>query len=97
MRELLTGFLPRKSMHRLRADPARTLAVRAADAGTEWLVRIGPDGADAASTAAAADCAIRGAAADLYLLLWNRRESLDGIEVTGDSRLLTQLREQFQV
>jgi uncharacterized protein (TIGR03083 family) len=106
--ELLTAFLPRPATRSLRADPARTLAVHAADVGESWLVRFGPDSTEVFRQDAVADCAIRGAAADLYLLLWNRRAvdgavngivdgAVNGIEVTGDSGLLVQWREQVRI
>jgi len=45
----------------------------------------------------AADCVITGAAADLYLLLWNRCAGQAGIDVAGDPSVLTLLREKLQV
>jgi len=43
-----------------------------------------------------ADCAVRGAASDLYLLLWNRRGS-QGLEVTGDHSVIDFWRENAQI
>jgi uncharacterized protein (TIGR03083 family) len=45
----------------------------------------------------AADCVITGGAADLYLLLWNRRAGHAGIDVAGDPSVLAMLREKLQV
>lgn len=103
--ELLTGFAPR-ARRRLRADPPRTLAVHATDAGEtaggaadagHWVVHAGPERVETFRRSEDADCAVRGAAADLYLLLWNRREVTSGAEVTGDPAVLTWFREKLQV
>ena len=40
---------------------------------------------------------ILGAAADLYLFLWNRREAAPGIEITGDASVLRLFRENLQI
>ena len=40
--------------------------------------------------------AAAGAASDLYLLLWNRRGT-DGLDVTGDERVLDLWRDKAQV
>jgi uncharacterized protein (TIGR03083 family) len=93
--ELLTGFLPRRSS-RLRPETTRTIAVRATDADAAWLVTAGPDGATTERTAADADVVVEGRAADLYLLVWNRRD-LDGLSVTGDASLLDLWRSSVQV
>jgi uncharacterized protein (TIGR03083 family) len=87
--ELLEGFVPRGG--RLRTDAARTLRVRCTDAAAEWLLSIGPDrvrttrGDGQASDAA--DCEITGTAEDLYLTLWNRRQS-DCLRMAGDGEVL---------
>ena len=73
--ELLTASCP-AAPPKLRAEQPATLAVRCTDDDAAWLLRIGPDGVtDTAATTrrrAGADCSVRGAAADLYLALWNR-------------------------
>jgi uncharacterized protein (TIGR03083 family) len=63
----------------------------------DWVVRAGPERVETFRRSGAADCVIRGAAADLYLLLWNRRESIDGVEMTGDPAVLTWFREKLRV
>ena len=93
--ELLTGFLPRRSS-RLKPDTTRTIAVQPTDAAAAWLVTAGPDGATTERVASEADVVVRGTAADLYLLVWNRR-SLDGLEVSGDASLLDLWRSSVQV
>lgn len=84
--ELLTCFLPRRSS-RLRPDAPRTISVQPTDADVAWLVTAGPDGATTERVAGDGDVIVRGAASDLYRLLWNRR-AVDGLDVTGDASLL---------
>jgi uncharacterized protein (TIGR03083 family) len=93
--ELLTGFLPRRS-GRFTADPQRTLLVQAVDTGREWLATVGPERIDVARSGGAADCTVRGPAADLYLLLWNRRTP-DGLDVSGDRGFLDVWRDSVHV
>jgi uncharacterized protein (TIGR03083 family) len=92
--ELLTGFFARPN--RLRwAEPA-TLALRAPDAGRRWLVRIGPDGVRVDDADGPADCAVTAPAADLYTLLWNRRDTT-GLSVLGEPDLLRRWRSDARV
>ena len=93
--ELLTAFLPRRSS-RLRPETTQTIAVQPTDAEDAWLVTAGPDGATTEAVRADADVVVRGPAADLYLLVWNRR-SPDGLDVTGDASLLDLWRSSVQV
>lgn len=97
--ELLAGFLPRRSSKLRPASPS-TIAVHPTDADAAWLVTAGPDGATTGRTSGEvridADVVVRARAADLYLLLWNRRD-LDGIEVAGDAALLDLWRSTVQV
>src|SRR6202034_1290764 len=72
--ELLACFVPRRSTA-LQAEKPAALAVRCTDEDRAWVLRIGPDGVTTESAPVAdgvADCSVRGAAADLYLALWNR-------------------------
>jgi uncharacterized protein (TIGR03083 family) len=93
--ELLLGFVPRRG-DRLRADPPRSLHVRAGDAGADWLLRIGPQGVEVRREEGVADCEVTGRASDLYLLLWNRR-SPDGLAVRGDAGVLELWREAARI
>jgi uncharacterized protein (TIGR03083 family) len=94
--ELLLAFLPRPST-RFRAETPRTFQVHSTDTAGKWLVRVGPDSVDVTTSAEeSADCTVSGPAADLYLLLWNRR-SADGLRVEGDRSLLDQWRAGVQV
>ncbi|HEX4905217.1 MAG TPA: maleylpyruvate isomerase family mycothiol-dependent enzyme [Acidimicrobiales bacterium] len=93
--ELLTAFLPRRSS-RLKPETTKTIAVQPTDADSAWLVTAGPEGATTERVRSDADAVVRGTAADLYLLVWNRR-SLDGLDVSGDASLLDLWRSSVQV
>jgi uncharacterized protein (TIGR03083 family) len=93
--ELLSGFVPRRHTS-LHAEPARTIAFRLTDAPGEWHVTISPDTPVTVRESRAADCTVRGKAADLYLALWNRA-GVGPLEIAGDAGLLDQFREHVQV
>ncbi len=85
--ELLGGFHARRGS-KVRTERPRTLRVRAEDVPGDWLVHLSSEPPRVERTeGGAADCEVRGAAADLYLALWNRG-SYDRLSVTGDSALL---------
>lgn len=84
--ELLFGFYARPR-GRLVADPPLRLGLHATDTGDVWTMTIGPESRTATRDAGDADCTVSAPAADLYLLLWNRR-SADGLDVTGDRDVL---------
>lgn len=82
--ELLRGFHGRAKSRMRTAEP-RVLRVRATDAEGTWTVRLSADVAvTEQGETAPADCEVSGAAADLYLALWNRRSFP---EVSGDADL----------
>jgi len=58
-----------------------------ADPTGEWLVRLRPDSVHLTHEHGKGDVAVRGPAADLLLLLWNRRDA-HGLDVYGDASLL---------
>jgi uncharacterized protein (TIGR03083 family) len=97
--ELLFGFIgrPRSSVV---ADPPCRLLVQATDADARWLIRLRPDGRDierdGEQPAEAADCVVRGAASDLYRVLWNRVPSTPP-EVSGDRAVLERWHELARV
>ena len=94
--ELVGGMLLHRG--RLRADPPRTLAVRTADTGESWLVRVGADRVETRRGAASepADCTVTGPAAALYLLLWNRGGPA-AVRVSGDRSTLDLWRDRAVV
>jgi uncharacterized protein (TIGR03083 family) len=99
--ELLSCFLPRPGT-RLRSDPPTTLGVSCTDSDAGWLVHIGPDGVSATTVreAAVSDgdpaCAIRATAADLYLVLWNRR-SPGVLEISGSDAVMQLFLEKVDI
>jgi uncharacterized protein (TIGR03083 family) len=93
--ELLLGFASRRS-GRLRADPPRTLGLHATDLGADWLVRVEPDRIMVSREPGDADWSVAGVASDLYLLLWNRRDT-EGLQVDGDPALLELWRTSVRV
>jgi uncharacterized protein (TIGR03083 family) len=89
--ELLVGFYGRPT-RRFQHEPPVTLGLRAADAGLGWTLHIGPDRLRVDRASGDADCVVEGGAAELYLLLWNRRGA-----VTGDPVVLQLWRERAGV
>ena len=99
--ELLTCFITRPG-GTLRANPAKTLAVRCTDDAGNWLVSIGPDRVTTSAadhviaTATAANCQISGSASDLYLALWHRRPASE-LSIEGDADVLDLFNDQVRV
>jgi uncharacterized protein (TIGR03083 family) len=97
--ELLTCFVTRRSS-RFRLDPARTLAVCPVEGDVRWVVEIRPDRIVTTRTTPsedlAADAAVAGTAAALYLWLWNRAP-LATVEPAGDPTLLTAWNDQVKI
>ncbi|PRX99067.1 maleylpyruvate isomerase family mycothiol-dependent enzyme [Allonocardiopsis opalescens] len=101
--EILTGFAARRRS-RLPGEAPRTLLLTALDAPVRWRVRVGPEGNAAVREDGAAPdeppgpggCAVRARAAELYLLLWNRRGA-EGLDVRGDAGLLADWRASVRV
>jgi uncharacterized protein (TIGR03083 family) len=89
--ELLTGFYARRHRRLVSPEPV-VLSARAADADAGWTIRIGPDSRVVTSAVEPADCAVSGAASDLYLFLWNRLGS-ERLTVEGDRAVLALWRE----
>jgi uncharacterized protein (TIGR03083 family) len=81
--ELLECFYGR-ARGKLVADPPMALRVVAEDADRSWHVLIGPDGRTITPQGdGPVNCTLRGAAADLYLDLWNRLPA-QPVGVDGD-------------
>jgi uncharacterized protein (TIGR03083 family) len=93
--ELLNGLLlrPRRTVV---ADPPVSMAVTATDADVAWTITIGPDSRRVVAGAGPADLTVAGPAADLYLLLWNRRGA-EGLDVRGDRAVLDLWRERVRI
>jgi uncharacterized protein (TIGR03083 family) len=90
--ELIMGFLARNIGRGRWPGLGGTLAIHAGDgpAGRAgWLVTGGSGAAGVARGAGPADCEVTGPAADLYLLLWNRRPA-QMPRVSGDPGILAE-------
>jgi uncharacterized protein (TIGR03083 family) len=101
--ELLTCFVPRRSTG-LRAEEPAALRVECLDDDGAWVLSIGPGGV---TTSAGSDgdgdadgdwpqCTVRGAAADLYLALWNRGGD-ERLRIEGDRAVLASFGDAVQV
>ncbi len=92
--EILAAFAPRRSEFPI--ERPGTMAVEATDTSDRWLVTMAPDGISTVKGDGPADVTLTGTAADLYLVLWNRREDA-AIDVTGDQDLLELWHHNHQV
>lgn len=103
--ELLLGFAARPGGGVV--TPAeRTLLLEATDLRARWLVRLTAGGGEGGrgdvvvskepGEAGAAECVVRGAAAELYPLMWNRRAP-EGLDLGGDAGVLALWREQVRI
>jgi uncharacterized protein (TIGR03083 family) len=100
--ELLLGFARRGARRGPLSDPARALFVLAD--GYQWVARMGPERAELergwpGQAAGPGDCTVAGPAADVYLVLWNRRDpgDLPGLRLTGDPGVLDHWRRGVRV
>ena len=93
--ELLLGFFARPR-GRLVSDPPVRLGLRASDTDDAWTMTIGPESRTTTRERSDADCTVCAEAAELYLLMWNRRPP-DGLDVAGDRSLLDLWTERAQV
>ena len=92
--ELLAGFAPRKKEFPVDSD--RAMVVRATDTNDRWHVTLTPGGITTTRGDGPADAIITGAAADLYLMLWNRGKA-PSITVTGDREVLAKWHNNMRV
>ncbi len=88
--EIIVAFAPR--MPPPETDRPRSLTVHATDTGDRWTLTLASDGTTSSrleSTADAPDteATVRGTAADLYRVLWNRADD-DVLTVDGDAEVL---------
>jgi uncharacterized protein (TIGR03083 family) len=85
--ELLELFWGRRK-GRLLSDPPCSVRVVPTDSTRSWHVQIGPEGRTITPDGEQpADCTLSGAAADLYLDLWNRPPA-GAVKVDGDPAVL---------
>jgi hypothetical protein len=88
--ELIMGFVGRNAKRGSWDGRVGMLAIHSddgANATADWRVVAEPGHLAVARKTGPADCDVTGPAADLYLLLWNRRGT-DGLGVRGDGSLL---------
>jgi len=71
-------------------------AADGAGAGVHWRVVTGQGHLAVTRETGPADCDVTGSAADLYLLLWNRRDA-EGVSIRGDDGLLADFRRHIAV
>ena len=83
--ELLSGFAPRPRGIDIAAT--RVLHVAAEDVDEHWHLTIGPDGIATARDGGEADLTVRGTAAALYLLFWNRTPD-ETVQMDGAADLM---------
>lgn len=89
--EFLEGFAARR--RRLDVDGERVVRLDATDTGEVWSMRMTPSGiASERGRTPSPDLVVRGTAAALYLLLWNRQDPT-GVELEGAAALLDVYRE----
>jgi uncharacterized protein (TIGR03083 family) len=94
--ELLGGFFARRG-GKLVADPPRSLRIAPTDTGRPWHITIGPAGREVSRDAGRpAGCTLRGRAADLYPLLWNRPPAHQP-HVDGDPAVLQLWRDRAHI
>jgi uncharacterized protein (TIGR03083 family) len=104
--ELIMGFLGRTAKQGTWAGPQGSVGIHTTDGdrpAAHWLATATPGSFEVSRSAdgpagppGPAGCEITGHAADLYLLLWNRRDA-SGLSITGDQRLLMQFREHSKI
>jgi uncharacterized protein (TIGR03083 family) len=85
--EVVSLFLPRFDTVAKQLSTDASIHLHCTDVEGEWLLRFGPEGLVTTNEHAKGDLAVRGAASDLYLLLWNR-VTPERCEVFGDESLL---------
>lgn len=96
--ELLMGFFGREPAEEPPTlDVLGVIGIETADGSARWAIEILADRFRTSRGFDLSDTVVRGPAADLYLLLWNRRPGLDGVEVEGSVELLDIWRGRSQV
>jgi len=93
--ELLSGFAPRPRDD-MPVEIDRVLHVYANDVDEHWYLTIGPGGIETTREGDDADLTIDAAAANLYLLMWNRTDT-STVTLTGDADLIDLWRESCRV
>ncbi|MGO9557887.1 MAG: maleylpyruvate isomerase family mycothiol-dependent enzyme [Acidimicrobiales bacterium] len=96
--ELLLGFFGHEPAEAPPAgDVLSVIGIEPVDDSRRWAVKILADRFRTSKGFDRCDTVVRGPASDLYLLLWNRRLGLDGLEVEGSPELLDTWRDRSQL
>lgn len=95
--ELLLQFVGRPGKT-LPVETPRSMLVRATDLARNWRVRFAPAGFQTQTDPVDADAelVVTGGASDLYMMLWNRRDTA-GLELDGEPDLLDLWRETVRI
>ena len=94
--ELLSGFAQRQGGKEVEIESERVLHVHADDVDEHWYLTISRTGIETAREGGDADLTVTAAAADLYLLMWNRTDA-STVALSGDAGLLDLWRESCRV
>lgn len=92
--ELLSGFAPGE--REIPVPSERVLHVHAQDVDEHWYVTIGPHGMATSRRGDDPNLTVRGTAAELYLLFWNRATD-STVTLVGDSSLMDLWRRHCRV
>jgi uncharacterized protein (TIGR03083 family) len=92
--ELMCGFAVRP--RKVNLERQQVIHVHAADTDEHWYCTIGPEQTETAREGDHADLTLTGAAADLYVLLWNRTPN-SSIAMTGNADFLDLWHGRFRV
>jgi uncharacterized protein (TIGR03083 family) len=92
--ELLFGFCSPARRRKSQVD--RSLALVATDCDRRWLVQADQAGMSVTAAADRAQYELRGPAADLYLILWNRPGGT-GVRAEGDAKLMDWWRQEVRI
>jgi uncharacterized protein (TIGR03083 family) len=95
--ELLLRFVSRPGME-LPVESERSMVVRATDVSRSWSVTFAPAGSRIAPDPddTDADLVVTGDVADLYVMLWNRRDR-SGLQLEGETDFLDLWRETVRI
>lgn len=97
LEEMAEVWLPRLGRPLTQVSTGASIHLHCTDADSEWMIRLGPEGATVTREHAKGDVAVRGTASDLYLLLWNRVSAEQRCQVFGDASLLRRFAELVRI
>ncbi len=95
VQELFDFFIPVRQPQ-VFAGNGQTIHLHATDTEGEWVITRTPDGIVAEQAHRKCDVAARGAAQELLLFAWGRRDT-ENLEVFGDASLLTDWQREVRI